>query len=232
MVVYHAAFLMNTFYGIDVPLLLEDGFGIVRDVFAGAFILISGIVCRYSQNNLKRGAQCFFIAMGVTYVTAVASPDFVIRFGILHLLGISMMLFGLGEKAFDKLPLPVGLIISVFLFAVTWNIRDGSIGIAGFSFAVPQNLYDAQHLYQLGFRSSRFFAGDYFPLMPWYFLFMAGSYFGIAVKNGNCPNFFYTTRVKFLAVAGKYTIWIYLLHLPIALLIMRLVFGNWGAGSR
>jgi uncharacterized membrane protein len=228
MVVYHVAFVLNAFYDVGVPILLDDWFGTVRDVFAGAFIFISGVVCRYSRDNIKRGAQCFFLGMVVTFVTAIFSPGFAILFGILHLLGVCMMLFGLGEKLFDLLPLLIGLAVSVILFAITWNIRDGGIGIAGMTLTLPKELYDARLLFPLGLTPRRFSSGDFFPLMPWFFLFLSGTYFGIVVKNGDCPDFFYTTRVKFLAGAGRYTIWIYLLHLPVALLIMRIIFGNWG----
>ena len=225
MVVYHIMFALENFYDVNVPLFFDNWFFWVWVVFAGSFIFISGIVCRYSRNNIKRGAQCFFLGMIVTFVTAVAAPTVVIPFGILHFLGVSMMLFGLGEKLLDRLSPLVGMSMSVVLFAVTWDVRSGRIGIGGLSFPLPQALYDAQWLFPLGFADARFFSGDYFPLLPWMFLFFAGAYFGVYVKNGDCPRFFYTTRIGFLAATGRHTIWIYLLHMPIAMGVLRIVFG-------
>ncbi|MCL1832577.1 MAG: DUF1624 domain-containing protein, partial [Oscillospiraceae bacterium] len=66
-----------------------------------------------------------------------------------------------------------------------------------------------------------------FPLLPWFFLFIAGSYLGVAVKNGDCPGFVYNTHVKFLAATGRYTIWIYLLHVPLIMLLFYLILGQW-----
>jgi uncharacterized membrane protein len=226
MVVYHAMFMLQNLYNVDVPVFFDDWFYTVRDIFAGAFIFISGIVCRYSSNNLKRGTMCFFLGMAVTFITAAVSPPNAILFGILHLLGISMMLFGLSEKAQDKLPAPVGMGLFILLFALTWNVRRASIGLFGLTFFnIPQQLYDAYWLFPLGLRAINFGSADYFPLMPWAFLFLAGTYFGVFVKNGSCPKFFYTTRVRFLAVTGRYTLWIYVLHVPVILAVLWAVFG-------
>jgi uncharacterized membrane protein len=225
MVVYHAMFALKEFHKVDVPIFFDDWFYYVWAVFAGSFIFISGIVCRYSSNNIKRGAQCFFLGMIVTFVTAVATPQVAILFGILHFLGVCMMLYGLGEKIWDVFPAVIGIAVSVFLFALTWSVTRGSIGIAGVSFDLPRVLYDARLLFPLGFRGTGFSSGDYFPLFPWLFLFFAGSYFGVYVKDGLCPRFFYTTRVPFLAAAGRHTIWIYLFHQPIIMLILNLIYG-------
>lgn len=227
MVVYHALFMLEEFYSINVPVFFDDWFYIVWAIFAGSFIFISGIVCRYSRNNIKRGAQCFLLGMVVTFVTAVAEPSVAIKFGILHFLGICMILFGLGVVLLDKLPPLAGIAACVFLFSVTWNIGEGTIGFGEIlSFSLPKALYDAELLFPLGLRNtSTFSSGDYFPLMPWMFLFFCGSYVGIFVKDGKCPNFFYSVRVPFLAATGRYTIWIYLLHAPIIRGVLILVFG-------
>ena len=114
MVVYHAMYDLRFVFGLDVPIFFEDWFDVIRDVFAGMFIFISGTVCRYSRNNLKRGAQCFFIGMVMTFVMPFFTGG-TIYFGILHFLGVSMMLFGLGEKLFDILPAWVGIIVCTAL---------------------------------------------------------------------------------------------------------------------
>jgi len=120
MVVYHGAFALVEFYGVNVPFFFENWFYPIWAVFAGSFIFISGIVCRYSRNNIKRGAQCFFLGMGVTFVTAIFAPSVAILFGILHFLGVCMMLYGLGESVWGKVKPPVAIAICVFLFAITY----------------------------------------------------------------------------------------------------------------
>ncbi|MDR0223022.1 MAG: DUF1624 domain-containing protein [Oscillospiraceae bacterium] len=224
MVVYHVLFDLKNFYGVNVPVFFDGWFYIVRDVFAGSFIFISGIVCRYSRDNTKRGAQCFLLGMAVTFATAFAAPETPVLFGILHLLGICMILYGLVGSLWDILPAFAGIILNVFLFALTRNVYGGYIGIGGFSLALPEAAYNARLLFPLGFAGDGFVSGDYFPLLPWFFLFIAGSYFGVYVKDNRCPAFFYETRVRFFAAAGRHTIWIYLLHQPLAAAVLYLIF--------
>ena len=58
----------------------------------GTFILISGACCFYSKNNLKRGLRLFLLGMLFTLVTALIVPDLLIVFGLLHFLGIAVLL--------------------------------------------------------------------------------------------------------------------------------------------
>ena len=218
-------FNLKYLFGVDVPIFFESWFDIIRDIFAGTFVFISGIACNYSGNNLKRGVQCFFIGMIITFVTCFVSPGAPDRFGILHCLGISMMIYGLGEKFLKKIPSLVGIIVSVCLFAVTLGFPKGYIGIPGvFSAALPRDLYYYDMLYPLGLPGSGFKSMDYFPLLPWLFLFIAGAYFGVYVKKGLMPKFFYNTRVRFFAAAGRYSLWIYVIHQPVIFLILCIIF--------
>lgn len=225
MVVYHVMYDLRFIYGVDVPFFFEAWFDVIRDIFAGMFIFISGTVCRYSSNNLKRGAQCFFLGMILTFVTAFSSPTYPILFGILHMLGISMLIYGLLEKHWDKLPAALGMILFALLFALSFNVRSGYIGTQHiFTISLPDSLYQSDLMFPLGFISARFASSDYFPLLPWLFLFISGNYFGVFAVKGRLPKFFYNKHIPFLALTGRYTIWIYLLHQPIAMLILNIIF--------
>ena len=224
MVVYHALYDLKYIFGLNIPIFFDAWFDVIRDIFAGLFIFISGTVCRYSSNNLKRGVQCFFFGMILTFVTPFFA-DGTIYFGILHFLGISMMIFGLCEKILDKLPALVGIIVCAVLFFATINVQYGFIGIKGvFGLELPKVLYNVGVLFPFGFYNGAFVSLDYFPLLPWLFLFLAGSYFGVWAKNNALPKFFYPVHIKWLAGVGRYTIWIYLLHQPIVYLIFSLIF--------
>ena len=74
MVVYHVCFDLNYTYNIHIPIMFDGWFDIVRDIFAGAFMFISGMSSRYSHNNAKRGIQCFFIGMIITFIFAFFAP--------------------------------------------------------------------------------------------------------------------------------------------------------------
>ena len=108
---------------------------------------------------------------------------------------------------------------------LTWNVQNGFIGIGGlFEWYLPQKAYDVGVLFPFGLYNSSFESSDYFPLFPWLFLFLAGSFFGIWAKNGSLPKFFYPVHIRWLAAVGRNTIWIYLLHQPVVFLIFSLIF--------
>ena len=63
MVVYHLMFNLKFMFGVDVPIFFESWFDVIRDIFAGAFICISGIVCNYSRIIIKVVFQFFFLGL-------------------------------------------------------------------------------------------------------------------------------------------------------------------------
>ena len=231
MVVYHVGFLLKEFYAVRVPLMFDPWFYYVWAVFAGSFIFISGVACRYSRDNVRRGAKCFFLGMAVSYVTALAVPEVTILFGILHFMGVCMMLFGLCEKVIDKVPIKFGLPLCFLLMFATWNVIAGLFGFGGvnslFTIVLPSALYESGLLFPLGFKGSGFSSGDYFPLMPWGFLYLGGAYAGAWLKAGNAPTWVYSCKlpVSVLRVAGRNTIWIYLAHQPVAMAVLYLLLG-------
>lgn len=236
MVIYHTLFQLKYSFGVDVPIFFTDWFGIIRDIFAGTFIFIAGVMCRYSGNNLKRGAQCFFLGMVVTFVVPFFGEH--ISFGILHFMGIAMMLYGLCGVVLEKAPSTVGIVVAAILFVLTMNVPreyysyNGMIGFEGgffgienlFEWNLPDKLYHFNELAPLGFFNSAFGSSDFFPLIPWVFVFIGGSYFGGWAKSGVLPKFFYNSHIKWLANVGRYTIWIYMLHLPVIYLICMIIF--------
>ena len=156
MVVYHAMYDLKYLFGLDIPIFFDGWFDVIRDIFAGLFIFISGTVCRYSSNNIKRGAQCFFIGMIMTFVMPFFTSG-TVMFGILHipfqgswlLMNMLTALFvvatqALGLFLFSLFP-AISLIISIVSMV-------GSLGatLSGVTFPVP-NMYplvrDASYLF-------------------------------------------------------------------------------------
>lgn len=225
MVIYHFFYDIVVLYGVDIPAFYSPAMNIIRDIFAGLFIFISGTACRFSRSNLKRGVQCFAFGMVMTYVTAAVMPDMPILFGILHLLGVCMILFAFIERFLDKIPLWVGISACVFLFGLTCGMKDGFLGLPGV-FELPhlQIFRESGLFFPFGITGDGFVSSDYFPLLPWIFVFLAGTFFGIPVKFGKMPGFFYRKHLPPLAFVGRHTLWIYLLHQPVLMAICVVVF--------
>ena len=223
MVVYHAFYNLVFMFGFDIPIFTSTGMNSVRDLFAGIFIFISGSVCHYSKSNLKRGALCFACGMLLTAVTYFVIPSQIIKFGILHLLGICMMLYPFLQKPLGRIPDAAGIILLILAFFITYNLPRGYLGIEPhFSLLLPSGLYGA-NIFPLGFINSTFYSSDFFPILPWCFIFFAGFYFVRRLKSGKMPAFFYSTHCPPLAAVGRNTLIIYLLHQPIIYGILELI---------
>lgn len=212
MVVYHLCFDLVYMFNVKIEIFDSAPINFMQNFFAGLFIFISGIACRFSSNNLKRGIMCFLFGMGVTLVTFLFMKQETICFGVLHMLGISMILYNCFEKLLDKIKFPIfGIVIFGLLFYFTKQISKGRIGI--WDFVVDENLQ--KWLFPFGIVSSNFHSWDYFPLIPWIFVFLAGCYFGVYVIENRLPEFFYNMHSRPIAFVGRHTLLIYLFHQPI-----------------
>ena len=69
--------------------------------------------------------------------------------------------------------------------------------------------------FELGYWPAPAASADYFPFIPWMFLFFAGTYLGIPIKEGRFPRWFYEAKVPVLPAIGKRTLWIFMLHQPV-----------------
>lgn len=96
-VYYHFMYDLNDIIGKEVPYLYSTWFSTIRDCMSGSLIFISGISCNFSRSNLKRGIRTLGIAMCLTAITYFVMPEQTILFGILHLLGTMMTVYGLGQ---------------------------------------------------------------------------------------------------------------------------------------
>ena len=215
MVLYHAVYDLVERFGVPLRFFHSRWLEMLVAFFAGVFIFLSGISSRYSRNNFRRGGICLGFAFLLTLVTYWVQPEFPIRFGILHLLGVCILLEPLLRPLTDRLPPWVGTGAAFLLVFLTWQVPDGFIGIPGvFLLQMPSGLYWGG-LYGLGFPSAMFISADYFPLIPWGFVFLAGSSFGRLVRGNRLPSWFYRSRLPWLAAVGRHTLLIYLLHQPV-----------------
>lgn len=220
MVFYHAFYMFGSFFEMEFMSAAQKFFEPLQPPFACLFILISGISCNLSHSNFVRGARLFAVALGFTLVTAVILPKFGIDeaqiiFGILHLLSVSMLLFALLKKPLSKIPTAVGIGINMVLFFVLYSVPSGSI----LGFDLPQVLYANSLTAALGFAPHGFYSADYFPLIPFLFMFFVGTFIGRFVLNGDLPEGFYKLRCRPLAAVGRKTLIIYIAHWPIIFLL-------------
>ncbi|MGI5893833.1 MAG: heparan-alpha-glucosaminide N-acetyltransferase [Candidatus Merdivicinus sp.] len=214
MVLYHLVYDLSAMEMIDWPFFHTEPMKLIRDLFAGLFIMLSGLCCLYSRSNLRRGVLCYLAGVGIEWVTSFI-PGSEIRFGILHMLGSCMVLFGLAEKWMTVIPSFAGLGGSLILFLILRRITNRIILLPVIGSIPLPDLFYSGSLYALGLPNSTFFSADYYPLIPWGFLFFGGYYLGRLLQNTPIlqPGF---PRFPFLSWCGRHSLWIYLLHQPAA----------------
>lgn len=205
MVIYHTAYDLKEFYGLPVP---YDHFLIypLTKLFAGLFIAICAISCGFSHHNTRRGLLLLLVAAGITLVTWITVPGSNIFFGILHLLGVSILLYPWLHKLRPHYLTLAGLLI---------------IGVSPWVNSITMN---HDWLVPLGISSSSFTSVDYFPLFPWLGVFMIGIAIGLWFYP--TPSSLFKPRPENLINRiGRHTLIIYIVHQPLVSGLLYLILG-------
>ena len=209
MVIYHFHVDMNILGIIGREFLYHPVFNFLQSLFAGLFIFLSGISARFSRNNLKRGILMLAAGMAVTLVTYLFNNTFYVRFGILHFLGSAAILYAAARPLIERIPVPV----QPFLFIPAYYLSAQLTG----------KTVEISYLWMFGFVDRSFTSSDFFPLLPHFFLYLAGTCAGWYVVNHKMPSFVYRFRCRTLAFVGRNTMWIYLAHQPVCMALAYFV---------
>ena len=181
----------------------------LQKVIACTFIVLCGVSCRFSRNNLRRGLEILAAAGVVTLVSWLFSPELIIVYGVLHFLATAVLLYALAGKLAEKLPVFVLPVLCLAGAVLTWRI--------------PQQVWDVNGLWIFGFRNETFRSADYFPLLPNLFIFLFGTWLGgfLAARRG--PERLYRLSCPPLELLGRLAIWIYLIHQPLCMGVTLLI---------
>lgn len=222
MIVFHTVFDLS-FFSI-APVDVSDGFWrYFAYMTASLFLMIVGVslIISHARAGLKlsgvslakkyfiRGAGIFALGLLVTFGTWLYLREGFVIFGILHLIGISIMLsplffrFGKLNILFGLACLPVGWIIS---------------GLSDPAFLLP-----------LGIIPHGFSSVDYTPLFPWFGMVLIGMGLGEYLYAGGVRQFSLKPLpdllVAPLSFLGRHSLVIYLVHQPVIILLLALVTG-------
>jgi uncharacterized membrane protein len=186
---------------------------------ASAFIFIAGLSFSLSYSRIKnsraniwkkyglRGGKIFLLGILATLATWLLFPEETIVFGILHLLGIAIIL------------------APIFRNMGRWNLMIGLLCI--FAGMLLQNIRLKTYLlFWLGLPPAGFQTFDYFPLLPWFGVFLIGIFAGnILYRNGK-RQFKPLNQSKIfqpLNFLGRHSLVIYIVHQPILIGILYLL---------
>ncbi|WP_312643143.1 heparan-alpha-glucosaminide N-acetyltransferase [Hydrogenoanaerobacterium sp.] len=215
MVIYHFLYTLSNLFSVNLGENILRMMHLIQPPLAGTFILIAGFTCRYSQANVKRGFRTMLCGGLITLFTTILVPSQAIYFGILHFLGISMLLYEWIHKWVDRANQYLLMSMLAVVFFATFNLQKGvlSVPIWG-SIPLPYALYRFVWLAPIGLPPRSFTSADYFPLLPWFSLFLFGTLIGAQVREKGAPAIFYKRRSRILAGIGGKSLVIYLLHQP------------------
>ncbi|MCD8025509.1 MAG: DUF1624 domain-containing protein [Clostridiales bacterium] len=225
MVIFHLLYDIFQMYGVNTGWYFNPLTAAWERFICVSFIIISGISFNFSHRPYRRGIMLNIFGFIVTIVTAAAVPNEAIWFGILNFLGCAMLILQPLKVYFEKTTPILGMFISMLCFALTYGVPKRFIGIFNLKlFELPDSLYSFKALAFLGFPSPDFRSTDFFPLIPWIFLFFFGYFLWRFIKSVKADKFF-VFKIPVLDIVGRYSLWIYLAHQPVILAVLMIVFG-------
>lgn len=191
------------------------------------FLLLVGISLTLSYNRvkhtlttsqlrgkyLKRGSSIFGLGLLITLVTWIYPHTGFIIFGILHCIGLSILLgYMFVRTRFTAFLVGVlCIVIGVFLRVLV--------------------IVDFPWFLWLGFIPRSFYTLDYFPLLPWFGVVLLGIFIGNSLYQDNIRKFDLKDHSRFignrlLCFLGRHSLIIYLVHQLIIVGILYLLSGG------
>lgn len=219
MVVYHLMYDLNYFKVSDAIFTNRFWFYFQRTT-ASLFIILMGIslTLNYSRSLqqgrevryrtfLQRGGRLFAWGLVISAVTRLAlGPGLAIRFGILHFMGVSIMI----AYPFLRYRWP-NLVLGVVL-----------IGLGKY---LQSQTFDLPWLVWLGFEPANHVYLDYFPLIKWFGVVLLGIFVGNLLYPENhpiihLPDLSQLWPVPLFRQLGHRSLAIYLIHQPLLFAIL------------
>lgn len=215
MVLVHLIYDLQTFFSL--PFLADSQlFAIVKQWGGVLFLLISGICVTLGSHPVRRGLIVFACGLVCSAVTAgmyalhMADKSIIIYFGVLHCLGVCMLLWPLLKR------LPV------------WALGLVGLGLSVLGLWISGNvLVDFPWLIPLGLVPGDFVSSDFFPLLPNLGFFLVGAFLGKTLyrkKETLLPRVNPANPVlAFFTLLGKWSLPVYLLHQPLITGLLYLI---------
>ena len=221
MVLYHLVFDLNYFAVYDIDVSSRFWLAVAR-LTASLFLLLVGLSLTLSRSRarllgqedrfrlrlVKRSAWILGLALGITIVTYIFIGRGFIVFGVLHLIGLSLLL------AYPFLRLHKANFIFGLLFIIL------GIYLQNISVSFPWLLW-------LGLAPAGFYSVDYFPVFPWSGVILVGMGLGSLLYPGYRRRIPVTDLssspfVRGLAFLGRNSLFIYLVHQPVMIALLYL----------
>ncbi len=211
MVIYHIGYDLSYFHNWNIDT-NSGGWWLMGRSAANLFLLLVGISFILSaksrtsrkiwKHTLRRSAIILGWAYVITLTTYVIDSETYIRFGILHCIGVSILL------------------LPVFHYFKEWNMLAGIVIIAGGMYVRSMEAA-SPFLLPLGIKYHSFVTLDYFPILPWLGVILIGMGLGHFIFiRCNAKPILQNRQWKYLILPGKHSLLLYLIHQPLLILLL------------
>ncbi|MBO5649055.1 MAG: DUF1624 domain-containing protein [Clostridia bacterium] len=225
MICYHGMWDLVYLFGISAPWYLSDGAALWQQSICMIFITLSGFCHALGHHPVKRGLQVFGVSLLISTATLLFMPEQRILWGVLSLLGLSMLLCVPLNAYIRRIPPLLGAVLSVTVFLLLQTVQKGYLSIFGiFLCRMPEVLYANDLTALLGFPPRGFYSTDYFPLLPWFFLFLCGRFLFALFERCGWISHLKRPRIPFLSLLGRHSLLIYTLHQPLLYVVLYAIF--------
>jgi uncharacterized membrane protein len=217
MIVYHSTYDLDTLGGYDIQS-TSGHWALFADLTAGLFLFLVGVSLAISRARtsltgwrlfgkyLARGLRILAYGMVLTVVLLALGMG-VVAFGILQLIGVSIIL------AYP------------FLGLRLTNLVLGAIIFAAGQYVLAQDLYSESFwLLPFGVVPEGVVMPDYRPLLPWFGVVLIGLFFGNVVYGDGRRPAVLTDKTPVparpLLPLGRNSLLVYLIHQPIVIALL------------
>jgi uncharacterized membrane protein len=219
MVLYHLLFDLGFFKVCEID--PASGFPLaVARITVTLFLLLVGLSLtlshsrarlqgqegRFLQHLACRSAWILSLALGITAVTYFVVGKGFIVFGVLHLVGLSLLLAYpfLHRHRVNFIVGPLFILVGIYL---------------------PSISVDYPWLLWLGLTPPDFYSLDYVPLFPWFGVILVGIGLGDVLYPGyrrrmKLPDLSGDSFVRTLTFLGRNSLAIYLIHQPLIIMLL------------
>lgn len=226
MIAYHTSWDLVYLFGVDWPWYETRSAFYWQQSICWTFILLSGFCIPFSRRKWRRGAIVFAAGLLVSAVTLVFMPNERVVYGVLTLIGSAMLITALLEHpVLERIPASIGLLLNAYLFYVWYPVNGGWINVLpGVTVDLPQVLYHGDVMTYLGFMDPSFYSTDYFSILPWIWLYLAGYYLSRLLRlDGSLRRGIMYWNIPPLSWIGRHSLILYLLHQPVVYMILTLL---------
>ncbi len=225
MIAYHLAFDVSVFYGWNISL-HSPVLSAVQHLSASLFLLLVGVSFVLSWQRMedtgwtfaarqrrtyRRALRIFVFALLISVATYIFDPAEFIRFGILHLIAASLLILPLVIRLKEA-----NALLGILCLFVGAGVRGTQV--------------ESSLFLPFGITPPTFATLDYFPLFPWLGVVLIGVGIGQLLyvrfprwRTQSVDRII--AKTSMMSVPGRHSLVLYIIHQPILLLILSLLYG-------